>query len=254
MAEGEAAAFDAPVLQGVVLMVPRLAPALDLLQQVFGIAPAQPYPMATQWGLEHAVLPLARGAIELCAPLGLGAAAQRFLARQPEGGACALTLACADLERQRARLVCLGLRLVADVDEPGLRLLQLHPRDCGGCLLQFVGTPALHAGRGLPAVELRTRAPLRLADHWSAMLEAPLSRRAPEAPTLALRDTRIRFVLADDEAGRDGIASVTVAVDDADAVLDRAVACGLPVEASTHSLHFAGTWLRLAAADIHRLN
>jgi hypothetical protein len=245
MAEGEAA-FDAPVLQGVVLMVPRLAPALGLLQQVFGIAPVQPYPMAAQWGIEHAVLPLARGVLELCAPWGSGAAAQRFLARQPEGGACALTLACVDLERQRARFVRLGLRLVADVDEPGLRLLQLHPRDCGGCLLQFVGTPAPHADRGLPAVELRTRAPLRLADHWAAMLQAPLSREAPQAPTLALRDTSIRFGLADDEAGRDGIASVTVAVNDADAVLNRAAARGLPVEASARTLRFAGTQLQLA--------
>lgn len=251
MAEGEAA-FDAPVPQGVVLMVPRLAPALGLLQQVFGIAPVQPYPMAAQWGIEHAVLPLARGVLELCAPLGPGAAAQRFLARQPEGGACALTLSCADLEWQRTRLMGLGLRLVADIDEPGLRLLQLHPRDCGGCLLQFVGTHALHADRGLPAVELRTRAPLRLADHWAAMLQAPLSRRAPDAPTLALREGQIRFTLAHDEAGRDGIASVTVAVVDGGAVLRRAAARGLRVEASTNRLHFAGTWLRLAAADMAR--
>ncbi len=245
------AASAAPALRGVSLVVPRLDPAAHRLQRLLGLPAAHRDPRTEPWGIESLRLPLAAGALEVCAPLrpDADAAAQRLLARHPDGAAFALAFACDDVQARRRHAERLGVRVVADVDEAGLRRLQLHPRDCGGCMLQFDGTAAPAAPGGTPAaaiaaVELRTQAPLRVAGQWAALTHMRVSRRPGQVALAAAAGVEIR-IAPPDEALPDGLAAIDLAVPDAPAVLARAAHLGLAHDCSARTVDVAGLRLRL---------
>lgn len=227
------AASAAPALRSVCLVVPQLDPVVRVLQRLLDVPDVHRDPRAELWGIENAVLSLGATALEVCAPIRPGAAAHRFLARHPNGGGFALTFGCNEMEKRKRRVERLGVRVVADVDEPGLRLLQLHPRDCGGCMLQFDGTAAPPARDDAPiamtAVELRTKAPLRVAEQWSTLAQMRVSRQPAHASLAAAGGVEIR-VMPSDETAPDGLAAIDLAVRDLAAVWARASEIGIAHE------------------------
>lgn len=171
---------------------------------------------------------------------------------------------CCDLDRRRARLAGLGVRLVTDLGIPGFHTLQMPPQDTGACMLEFNHTesggaplgPYTPAGPhwqrairrecvdGLAAITVRARAPERLASHWGHITEAPVSRGPYGGPQLVLGPA-IQFTVAgDDEA--EGVAVVELSVRDPEAVLARALASGAR-PSSAQSLRLLGLEFRLVA-------
>lgn len=126
-----------PRLRHLCLMAPRLEPAVDTLQDAFGLAVAFRDPLVAAWGVQNAVMPVGTSFLEVCAPLDADTAAQRFLARRPEGGGYIIVMECDDLARRRARMDGLRVRLVTDLGIAGFHTLQLHPRDTGACMLEL---------------------------------------------------------------------------------------------------------------------
>lgn len=258
---------NAPRFRHLCLMAPTLEPGLSALQRLFGLAIAHRDPIVARWGIENAVLPVGHHFIELCAPIRADAPARRYLSRRPGGGGYIVVTDCADLPRRRAHVDRLGLRVVTDLELPGFRTLQLHPRDTGGCMLEFNTTEGGGATDGaylpagpawqdavrterigaIAAVELRARAPERMAAHWAQICEAPVSRDAAGTPQLDLGGTWLRFaVCGDDDA--EGVAGVDLVANDAAAVLASARELGLPVDAAAGSLQWLSIAFRLVGA------
>ncbi|MBP6895617.1 MAG: hypothetical protein ACLGJD_05640 [Gammaproteobacteria bacterium] len=98
--------------------------------------------------------------------------------------------------------------------------LQLAAEDTGGCVLEFserhdahgiatpaaVGVPARARARPLAAIDLRVRAPERVAAHWSRLLALPAVRQEG-LPAVATACGALRFMPAAEhaDAGIDGL-------------------------------------------------
>jgi hypothetical protein len=256
----------APRLRQLCLMAPQLAPAVQALRASFGLEVAHRDPLVAMWGVENAVLPVGTSFIEICAPIDPDSAAARFIARRPEGGGYIVAMECDDIERRRARMAGLGVRLVTDLKVPGFHTLQLHPRDTGACMLEFNCTegggtplgPYAPAGgdwqqavridkvSGLRAIEVRACAPQRLAAHWGLIARAPVVLGAHGQARLEL-GAEIRFRVADDDEP-EGVASVELFARDPAAVLTQALAAGARPGQSPDSLRISGLDFRLVAA------
>jgi hypothetical protein len=244
-------------------MAPQLAPAVRTLREAFGLEVAWRDPLAPQWDVENAMLPVGESFLQVCAPLRDGSGAARFLAKHPAGGACIVALECGDLARRRARLAGLGIRVVAELCVPGYQAMQLHPRDSGACMLEFNATegggapqgPYGAAGphwqravrcevvHGLAAIEVRARAPQRLAAHWGQIAEAPVGRDARGLPELSL-GPRVRFGVAGDDEP-EGVAAIELACGDPCGAQARALHAGLPRGATDSSVRLLGLEVRL---------
>lgn len=253
-----------PRLRHLCLVAPQLEPAVQALRKAFGLEVAYRDPLVAMWGIENAVLPVGTSFLEICAPVARDSAAARFIAKRPQGGGYIVAMECRDLDRRRARLAGLGVRLVTDLGIPGFHTLQMHPRDTGGCMLEFNHTesggdplgPYTPAGanwqqairrecaEGLAAITVRARAPERLASHWGHITEAPVSRGPHGEPQLVLGPA-IRFTVAGDDEP-EGVAAVDLFARDPETVLAHALASGAQ-PASAQSLHLLGLEFRLLA-------
>lgn len=169
----------------------------------------------------------------------------------PPGNEATLHWWCSDLPRQSTHLSQLGF------DSPNASTLDdaCHVRiaaaETGACAIQWCDGPSLQpadppASPGITALVLPARAPERAAAHWAQIFQMPLERHAAGDPHLLLDGIRLQFVFAEDGAG--GVASLTLALDDAGAVRERAKARGLRVDGDTISL--AGLKVRLAGAGL----
>jgi hypothetical protein len=94
-------------------------------------------------GLSDDTLPLAAGAyLELVGPLGGDSSLHRFLDKRGPGG-YALSVQHPDPVGVRERAAARGVRVVADLDVMGHRVVQLHPADVGVLLeLDGIADPA----------------------------------------------------------------------------------------------------------------
>lgn len=103
-------------------------------------------------GVEVAFLEAGEARIELLEPTGEGSPIGRFLDRRGEG-INHLTLRVDDLDAALARLGERGVEVVGEAPRPGAggsRVAFLHPRSCGGVLLELVERPAARsAGDGI---------------------------------------------------------------------------------------------------------
>lgn len=217
-------------------MAPQLEPAVRGLRDAFALEVGYRDPLVAAWSVENAVLPVGTSFIEVCAPTERDSAAARFLGKRPQGGGYIVVMECDDLERRRARLEGLGVRLVTDLAIPGFRTLQLHPRDAGACMLELNHTqgadpsPDAYAPAGphwqqairrevvdgLAGIEVRARAPQRLAAHWGQITETPVTQLADGTPQLAMGPL-VRFTVAEDDEP-EGIATIELFASDAAAV------------------------------------
>lgn len=261
----QAPRFAAPTLRHFCLMAPKLEPAVQALRACFGLEVAHSDPLVAAWGVENAVLPVGTSFLEVCAPIDEHSAAARFIARRPQGGGYIVVMECEDLERRRARLDGLGIRLVTDLDLPGFHTLQMHPRDTGACMLEFNHTQGggqplgryMPAGidwqrairrdivQDLAALEVRCRAPQRLASHWGQITEIPVRHDASGIPELVMGPT-IRFTVAGDDQP-EGVAAVEMLARDPAFAVARALASGAQPGPTSDSVRLLGLEFRLLA-------
>jgi methylmalonyl-CoA/ethylmalonyl-CoA epimerase len=127
-------------LNHVAIVVPNLAEARSVYQQVLGARTSEPQPL-----LEHGVtvvfVELPNTKIELLEPLGDGSPVQGFLDRNPSGGIHHVCYEVEDIGTARDQLCVAGARVLGDGkprigahDKP---VLFLHPKDFCGTLIEL---------------------------------------------------------------------------------------------------------------------
>ena len=127
-------------LNHVAIVVPVLAAASDFYRLTLGADVSAPQDLP-EHGVTVVFVKLPNSKIELLAPLGSDSPVQAFLGRSPGGGLHHICFEVEDILEARDRLLKQGLRLLGG-GEPrrgahGLPVLFLHPKDCGGALIEL---------------------------------------------------------------------------------------------------------------------
>lgn len=218
-------------MRQIVLIARELAPVVAEIREVLGLEVAYRDPAVATFGLENAVFPLGNQFLEVVAPIRDGTAGGRYLDRRGGDGGYMVVLQCDDHAPRKRRVGELGIRKVLEHDEPDFHIMQLHPRDTGGCLLEIdvqTGGEALdgpwapagrqwHAAvrtevvRSIAAAEIQTPEPADLAARWGQILELPVEADAQGHPSLRLDLGSIRFVKDADGRG-EGLGGVDLVV------------------------------------------
>ncbi|HXG17807.1 MAG TPA: VOC family protein [Methylomirabilota bacterium] len=220
-------------LRQIALIARELAPVVDDIREVFGLEVAYRDPQVKVFGLENAVFPVGNQFLEVVAPIQEGTAGGRYLDRRGGDGGYMVICQCDDHAPRKRRVAELGVRTVLEHDEPEFRIMQLHPRDTGGCLFEIdeqIGGEALDgpwapAGknwkaavrtnivRGITAAEIQSPAPADLAARWGQIVELPVQTDANGAPSLYVDNATVRFVKDTDGRG-EGLGGVDLIVAD----------------------------------------
>jgi methylmalonyl-CoA/ethylmalonyl-CoA epimerase len=127
-------------LNHIAIVVPDLAGAQALYQQVLGARVSEPHPLPAH-GVTVVFVELPNTKIELLEPLGTDSPVQGFLDRNPGGGMHHICYEVDDITAARDRLRAVGARVLGD-GEPRLGahdkpVLFLHPKDFCGTLIEL---------------------------------------------------------------------------------------------------------------------
>lgn len=226
----------------------RLDEVTKEFADVFGLKVAYNDPHIHVYGLRNAVLSAGTGFLEVVEPVQEDASAARFINRRGGDAGYMVILQTADAEKERARAVKLGVRVVDDLDSRDYRASHFHPADFGGVLVSFdqQRTEAdylkpygdwMPAGKDwrdtrtdqvldLLSVTIACADPQAMAARWSELLNC---KPDPADPLhLPLDKGSIHFVPAAEGAGT-SIPAIDLRVADVAATLDRAKAAGCHV-------------------------
>jgi len=169
---------------------------------------------------------------------------------------------CDDHTPRKRHAAELGIRKVLEQDESKFRIMQLHPRDTGGCLLEIdeqiggekLDGPWFPAGRdwqsavrtdvvrGIAAAEIQTPDPADLAARWGQVVELPVEADAGGHASLRLDNAGIRFVKDTDGRG-EGLGGLDLAVANRSRLLAAAERHGHRI--SDELVHICGIRFRL---------
>jgi hypothetical protein len=249
-------------MRQIALIARELAPVVDDIREVFGLEVAYRDPAVKTFGLENAVFPVGNQFLEVVAPIREGTAGGRYLDRRNGDGGYMVICQCDDHAPRKRRAAELGIRKALEHDEPEFRIMQLHPRDTGGCFLEIdeqIGGEALDgpwvpAGknwqaavrtdvvRGIAAAEIQTPDPADLAARWGQIVELPVAPDAEGRPTLRFDNAAVRFVKDTDGRG-EGLGGVDLLVANRSRLLAAAERRGRRV--SDDLVHICGVRFRL---------
>ncbi len=127
-------------LNHVAIAVPDLAAAVTLYRDTIGATVSDPQPLPDH-GVTVVFVELANTKVELLQPLGADSPIAAFLARNPDGGIHHICYEVADIIAARDRLRAGGIRILGDgqprTGAHGKPVLFLHPKDCGGTLVEL---------------------------------------------------------------------------------------------------------------------
>lgn len=237
-------------LRQICLVASELRPAVEDLKAVLGIDECFHDPGVAKYGLENALLPIGRNFMEVVAPVEDGTAAGRYLDRRGGAGGYIVILQCDDVEERRKHVAELGVRIANPMDYGDFLGTQLHPRDTGGCMLEFdrqdgdivdgpwhpagttwEGDVRTHMTAAMTGCTLQSPDPETLATAWADILMRPM------APTessfrIPLDNGFIDFVDPQDDRG-EGLIGVTVEAANREAILAAANARRLPSTATS---------------------
>jgi hypothetical protein len=253
-------------LRQICLVAEHLEPVVETLESVLAIAPCYIDPHVGQFGLENTLLALGSGFIEVVAPITENTAAGRYLQRrQGDGGYMVICQVKTEEEQQqcRDRAADQGVRIAWEHEQPGWKIMQLHPGDMRAAFFEIDWEEAADVtGHWSPAggngwqetlrddcvseivgVELQGPDPEALAAHWAAVAGSQVELENGN-PTVALANARLRFVKDKDGRGP-GLGGVEIAVRDRDSLLAQARSRGAYV--SDTLVMIGGVRFRLAA-------
>ena len=223
-------------LRQCVFVAKDLESSREDLCNTLGLEVAYRDPGVAKWGLANVVCPVGQDFLEIVSPTQAGTSAGRYIDRRKGDGGYMVILQVADAVAERQRVTGLGIRAVAQKDQPDYKYTHFHPSDTAGVLLSIdqaiapAGTdPALwwppaakdwqaHARsdvtNGLAGVEIQCIDPDKTADLWSKILNRPV-----EGDIIRIDDDgEIRFVPIADERGP-GVSAFDVRVVDRDRVI-----------------------------------
>lgn len=212
----------------IALIARELAPVVDDIRDVFGLEVAFRDPAVKTFGLENAVFPVGNQFLEVVAPIREGTAGGRYLDRRNGDGGYMVICQCDDQAPRKRRVAELGIRKAMEHDEPEFRIMQLHPRDTGGCFLEIdeqLGDAEawMPAGKnwksvvrtevvsGIAAVEIQSPDPTELANRWGQIVELPVKTDAAGMQSLHFDNADVRFVKDTDGRG-EGLGGVDLIV------------------------------------------
>ena len=232
-------------LRQLCLVARKLEPALRDLGRIFGLDICYRDGNVAKYGLVNALFPIGTSFLEVVAPTAAGTAAGRYLERRRGNGGYMVILDCDDIERRRRHVEAIGVRIANPLSYETYTGLQLHPRDTGGCMIEFNHTeggareegPYHPAGpnwqsairtdvtSALLAAEIQSAEPEALASRWSRIIERPAIRTAMGVPQIALDSGLLRFV--EDRDGRgEGLSGIELRVKDRAHIRAAARQCG----------------------------
>jgi hypothetical protein len=212
----------------IALIARQLAPVVDDIRDVFGLEVAFRDPAVKTFGLENAVFPVGNQFLEVVAPIKEGTAGGRYLDRRNGDGGYMVICQCDDEEPRKKRAAELGIRKAMEHDEPEFRIMQLHPRDTGGCFLEIdqqLGDASewMPAGknwksavrteivRGIAGAEIQSPDPTELANRWGQIVELSVKNNAAGQANLHFDNADVRFVKDTDGRG-EGLGGVDLIV------------------------------------------
>jgi len=218
-------------------------------EAIFGVRKTFVDPEVAVFEIENALLPFGLSLVEIAAPVAETAAVSRFLRSSGGRGGYVIAFHCSDPPARAEIARSLGIRIIADLDyaHGGFHAFQLHPKDCGGVMLEFDHTtggeallgPSYAAGGadwihgidtgrtlGITDVTMTADDPAARAAQWSALLGLPVS-RDDEGPRIEMDLFSVLFRPAAPGA-RACLAGIGVKVRDPAAVLAEARARGYP--------------------------
>lgn len=249
-------------LRQIALIARELAPVVEEIRDVFGLEVAYRDPAVAVFGLENAVFPVGSQFLEVVAPTREGTAGGRYLDRRNGDGGYMVILQCDDHAPRKRRAAELGIRKALEHDEPEFRIMQLHPRDTGGCFLEIdkqLGDekpedPWSPAGknwqaavrteivRGIAAAEIQTPDPTDLAARWGQIVELSVAEDQEKRQNLRLDNAGIRFIKDSDGRG-EGLGGVDLLVNDRSRLLAAAERRGRRL--ADDLVHICGVRFRL---------
>ena len=235
-------------LRQVALVAHDLKPVVDQLGAVLGLKVAFNDPGVGVFGLINAVMPIGGEFLEVVQPVKDDASALRYLNRRGGDAGYMVILQSADAHAERARILQLGARKIAEHDGKYV-FTHFHPGDFGGVLTSVDSVtgvadwfdrdsdwpPAGRDWRGarsevstaMPGVIIQSRSPDALARRWGELLDTPVT-ESKRGPRLALGRGYIDFVEPVDRDGS-GVVGLDVEVSDPDAVRKAARRLDIPV-------------------------
>jgi hypothetical protein len=255
-------------LRQIALIAPELDATSSLIARVFGLREGFRDPhLEDHFGLQNALMPVGEQFIEVCATVRPGTQGARFLERRGAGGYMVILQADPHAEL-RQRVADHGIRAIAEVQKPRYHLLQLHPKDTGGPMLEIdwheggdtPENPWSHAAgddwrhaiatervSAIVAADIQSDDSASLAAHWSAILGITAEKQDDTSWRIPLDGTVLNFVKAADGRG-EGLGAITLSAGDPAAVLQSARAEGLAIRGD--DIDIAGLSVRLLPQTI----
>ena len=192
-------------LRQVALVARDLHPVIEDLSHAYDLSVCFTDPGVAEFGLTNALVAVGHDFLEVVQPVTEGTTAERLLRKRGGDGGYMVIVQCDDLERRRARLPGLGVRVVWQIDLPEIAGTHLHPRDVGGAILSIDATTRwddwqwagprwrdhVRTGvvTGLAGVEVAADDPAAMAARWGEVLDAEV-----DAMVVRLDGSEIRFV------------------------------------------------------------
>jgi catechol 2,3-dioxygenase-like lactoylglutathione lyase family enzyme len=205
-------------IRQIVFAARDLAATVTRFESVLGSQVVHRDPMVASFGLENALLPIGDQFLEVVSPIRADTAAGRHLDRVGDS-AYMLILQTDDLERDRARVDRLGVRVIWQLYLPDIRAMHLHPKDIGAAIVsldqpsppeswRWAGPswkefPSSSGVSKIMEVIIGARNPGAMARRWSEVLGT----EAPADGRIGISGGAMRFV----EAPVDGIVEYRLA-------------------------------------------
>lgn len=123
-------------IRQIVFAARDLAATVSEFETQLGLSVVYRDPQLAQFGLQNAMLPIGDQFLEVVSPTRADSAAARHLARHGDS-AYMLILQSDELERDRARLGRLGVRVIWQAQHPDMHALHLHPKDIGAAIVSL---------------------------------------------------------------------------------------------------------------------
>jgi catechol 2,3-dioxygenase-like lactoylglutathione lyase family enzyme len=248
-------------LRQVALATRELERSAALLTEVLGLGEPFHDPGVGVFGLCNSVFAIGDTFLELVSPVREDASAGRFLCRKNGDAGYMVIVQSDDLERDRARMDRLGVRVVFETWLEDIATVHLHPRDVGAAIVsidqaippgswRWAGPGWEQRGSGcadaLSTVEIACQDPASTSARWATVLDCDAAGGGDGSFVLALEPGAIRFSRCA-KAEEEGVVRVgLVAGPQArESALARAVKLGLP--ATAEEFLACGTWFRLSA-------
>lgn len=239
------------------LVTDDLDRAMTDVPAIFGTQLAFEDPEVEVFDIRNALFTFGLSLIEIAMPTADTAPTRRFLDSTGGRGGYVIAFNCSDPVRRGELANSLGVRTIADLDytHADFRAIQLHPKDCGGVMLEFDHTAggepllgALYAAGtdrwfssvdtsrvlGITHVTMDCDDPAATALLWSRMLELPVQ-TTPQGPEIAMDLFSLRFRHATGGA-RPAFTEIGLKVKDPAPILKEAGSRGYPVTESSVTL------------------